>query len=139
MSCAVKVLIFDEAGSWRSSHQSTTIIARSTRCGIHRTFGSCGSKRISGSLHAAQALIFDRTGKIAKTHSGVRSEFARLAKDDPCIDRAFPTFLAQAYRLKSVADYAVASDAVVTVAEAEQAIETAGYFIDCISGLIVSA
>jgi uncharacterized protein (UPF0332 family) len=88
--------------------------------------------------HAAQAFIFDRTGKIAKTHSGVRSEFARLAKDDPRIDRALPAFLAQAYRLKSVADYAVGSDVVVTVAEAQQAIETAGHFIDRISGLISS-
>jgi uncharacterized protein (UPF0332 family) len=46
--------------------------------------------------HAAQAFIFARTDKVAKTHSGVRSEFARLAKDDPRIDRAFSTFLAQA-------------------------------------------
>jgi uncharacterized protein (UPF0332 family) len=33
-------------------------------------------------FHAAEALIVERTGKIAKSHSGVRSEFARLAKDD---------------------------------------------------------
>ena len=31
-------------------------------------------------FHAAEAFIFERTGKVAKTHSGVRSEFARLDK-----------------------------------------------------------
>ena len=29
-------------------------------------------------FHAAQALISERTGQIAKSHSGVRSTFARL-------------------------------------------------------------
>jgi len=88
--------------------------------------------------HAAQALIFDRTGKIAKTHSGVRSELARLAKDDSRIERTFLTFLAQAYNLKVVADYAVGPDARVTRAEAEQAIETAAQLIDRVSGLVSS-
>jgi uncharacterized protein (UPF0332 family) len=39
-------------------------------------------------FHAAQALISERTGRIAKSHSGVRSTFARLVKDDPQVDRA---------------------------------------------------
>jgi uncharacterized protein (UPF0332 family) len=86
--------------------------------------------------HAAQAFIFARTDKIAKTHSGVRSEFARLAKDDPRIDRAFPTFLAQAYNLKSIADYAVGSDVGVSLAEAEEAISKAAGFLERISSLI---
>jgi uncharacterized protein (UPF0332 family) len=43
-------------------------------------------------FHAAQAVIFERTGKVAKTHRGVHSEFARLAKDDPNIDKAFQSF-----------------------------------------------
>ena len=34
-------------------------------------------------FHAAQALISERTGRIAKSRSGVRSTFARLVKDDP--------------------------------------------------------
>ena len=40
--------------------------------------------------------------RIAKTHSGVRSEFARVAKEDPKIDRKLASFLAQAYNLKSL-------------------------------------
>jgi uncharacterized protein (UPF0332 family) len=86
--------------------------------------------------HAAQAFIFARTDKIAKTHSGVRSEFARLAKDDPRIDRALPTFLAQAYNLKSIADYAIGSNVGISLAEAEEAISKAARFLDRISSLI---
>ena len=35
------------------------------------------------SFHAAQALLFDKTGKVFKTHKGVQAEFLRLTKDDP--------------------------------------------------------
>jgi uncharacterized protein (UPF0332 family) len=49
-------------------------------------------------FHAAEAFIFEKTGRIAKTHRGVRIEFARLAKDDPRIAKTLPEFLAQAYR-----------------------------------------
>jgi len=34
-------------------------------------------------LHAAQALIFERTGKIIKRHRGVQNELRRLTKDEP--------------------------------------------------------
>ena len=37
-------------------------------------------------FHAAEALIVERTAKVAKSHSGVRTEFARLLKDgDPAV------------------------------------------------------
>ena len=66
---------------------------------------SAGRAAYLAAYHAAQAFIFDNTGKAAKTHSGVRSEFARLAKDEPRIERAFPTFLARAYAFKETADW----------------------------------
>lgn len=47
-------------------------------------------------FHAAQDFIFEGTRKIAKTHRGLHSEFASLAKDDPRIDKSFPVFLTQA-------------------------------------------
>jgi uncharacterized protein (UPF0332 family) len=34
-------------------------------------------------FHAAQALIFERTDKVAKTHKGVDREFHKIAKDEP--------------------------------------------------------
>jgi len=84
-------------------------------------------------FHAAQALIFERTGKIAKTHSGVRSEFAKLAKDTPGTGKTFSAFLAQAYLYKEIADYGVGDSAAVSIAEAGDAIETAGRFIESVA------
>jgi len=49
-------------------------------------------------FHTAEALIFEMTGKVAKTHSGVRAEFARLMPGEA--DRWMRTFLADAYRFK---------------------------------------
>ena len=34
-------------------------------------------------FHAAEAYIVEKTGRVAKTHSGVRTEFSRLAKATP--------------------------------------------------------
>lgn len=61
-------------------------------------------------FHAAEAFIFERTGKVAKTHSGVRSEFTRLARFSPEIGKTFSAFLAEAYKFKEVSDYSVGSD-----------------------------
>jgi uncharacterized protein (UPF0332 family) len=46
--------------------------------------------------HTAEAYIYERTGKTAKTHRGLRSEFSHLARSEPRIDREHLTFLAQA-------------------------------------------
>lgn len=97
---------------------------------------AAGRAAYLAAFHAAQALILSRTGKVAKTHQGVQTEFARLAKAEPGIDRSLSTFLARSYKLKSVADYDVGGDAVVTATEAAAAIDTAGCFIECIAGLI---
>jgi len=45
-------------------------------------------------FHAAQAFIFEGTGKIAKTHNGVRSEFGRLVREEPRIDRIYTVLCA---------------------------------------------
>jgi uncharacterized protein (UPF0332 family) len=87
-------------------------------------------------FHAAQAFIAERTGKIAKTHSGVRSEFARLVKDTPGIEKTFPAFLAQAYLYKEIADYGAGHGADVTMAEAQEAMAKAAHFIRCITTLL---
>ena len=81
-------------------------------------------------FHAAKALIFERTGKVVKSHQGVQSEFHRLAKDDPRIDKNFPVFLSQAYNLKAVADYETGPDSLLPRERAAAAIETAGRFVE---------
>jgi uncharacterized protein (UPF0332 family) len=87
-------------------------------------------------FHAAQAYIVERTGKIAKTHSGLRTEFARLSKENAEIDRAFSTFLAKAYTYKEISDYGVGPGAVISTAEAVEAIEMAARMIARIAVLL---
>jgi uncharacterized protein (UPF0332 family) len=97
---------------------------------------AAGRSAYLAAYHAAQAFIFDRTGKIAKTHSGVRSEFSRLAKNEPSLDRRFLAFLAQAYALKEAADYGTGPSAKVPPERAAAAIETAAHFIATVAGLL---
>lgn len=44
-------------------------------------------------FHAAEAFVIEHTGKVAKTHSGVRTEFSRLLKDTPNIEKELLKFL----------------------------------------------
>jgi uncharacterized protein (UPF0332 family) len=69
---------------------------------------------------------------------GVRSEFGRLAKDTPALDKTFSTFLAKAYSYKEIGDYRVDQGAIVTDAEAEDAIEAATRFIERVTRLLTS-
>ena len=80
-------------------------------------------------FHAAQSLIVEHAGRIAKSHSGVRSAFARLAKETSGDGPAFSTFLAQSYLYKEMADYGVGGGVELTMAEAKNAIAMAERFI----------
>ena len=51
-------------------------------------------------FHASQALIFERTGKSAKSHRGVAGQFVQLAGE---LDKELRSFLAKSYNLKAVA------------------------------------
>lgn len=87
--------------------------------------------------HAAEAYLFERTGRAAKTHRGVRSEFSRLARSEPRIGREFLTFLAEPYEYKSIADYGVGSaSASITAEDARTAIDTAARFISRLAELL---
>jgi len=88
-------------------------------------------------FHAVEAYLFERTVKAAKTHRGLRSEFGRLARRDPRIDREFLTFLAKVYEYKSIADYGVGPiSRSITAEGARSAIDTAARLIDCIAMLL---
>ena len=89
-------------------------------------------------FHAAEALIVERTGKVAKTHSGVRAEIAHLLKGAPDAERALLTFLAKSYKYKEMSDYGVGLGAVVTDAEASEAIDAAARFIERIAALLAA-
>jgi uncharacterized protein (UPF0332 family) len=87
-------------------------------------------------FHAAEALVLEKTGKVAKTHRGVRSEFARVTKDEPRIAKSMTEFLAQAYRYKEIGDYGVDPDEIVTIENAEEAIRLATDFLVCIEAIL---
>ena len=84
--------------------------------------------------HAAMALIGARTGKSPKTHSAVRSEFARLARDESSISREHVSLLGWSYELKNVADYE--REETVSLAEAERAIEEASRLVEIVAALV---
>jgi uncharacterized protein (UPF0332 family) len=87
-------------------------------------------------FHAALAFIMQQTGQEPKTHSGARSEFARLARDDERLDRAFTTFLGRGFSLKVAADYDDGEP--ITADEARAALDQAARFVETVSALISS-
>jgi uncharacterized protein (UPF0332 family) len=96
-----------------------------------------GREAYYAAFHAAEAYIFEHTGKVATTHKGVRSEFARLARREPRIDRELTRFLATAYQLKATADYGIGPTAApITADEAAAAVATASRFIDIITQVL---
>jgi uncharacterized protein (UPF0332 family) len=81
-------------------------------------------------FHAAQALISERTGRIARKHAGVRSQFNLLTKEDARFDTVLRRFLSDGFRLKSVADYGSGPDAIVSFEEARAAIATGRFLLN---------
>jgi uncharacterized protein (UPF0332 family) len=86
-------------------------------------------------FHAAQALLLERKGRAAKTHRGLRADFARLVRDETSLDAAFSSFLANAYELKSVADYGIEPE-VITTEAAAAAIAHAERMVEAITTLL---
>ena len=80
-------------------------------------------------FHAAQALIFERTNKISKTHKGVNGEFHKLAKAESALPLTLGTQLSKAYRYKEVADYDTGTAPQITRPQARDAIVTAEQFV----------
>ncbi len=83
-------------------------------------------------FHAAQAFLFETSGKAIKTHNGVQTEFARLTKDDPRFDMELRAFLGRAYSLKAIADYETGASSEVSPESAAAAIQTARRFVECV-------
>jgi uncharacterized protein (UPF0332 family) len=87
-------------------------------------------------LHAAQALIVERTGRVIKRHRGVQSELRRLTKDEARFDLELRAFLGRAYNLKAIADYETGPGSRVSTESARAAIATAHRFVECVAGLL---
>ena len=90
-------------------------------------------------LHAAQALIFERTGRIIRRHRGVRNELWRLTKDEPRFDIELRAFLGRAYGLKEIADYQTGAGSHVSDELARSTTAMARRFVDLIAELLEKA
>lgn len=58
-------------------------------------------------FYAAQALLFEREGRVPKTHSGVRSRFGLLAQAEQRVGADRAALLAKFYGYKEIADYSL--------------------------------
>ena len=85
-------------------------------------------------FHAAQALIFERSGKIGKTHRGVHVEFQRVTKDSQSIGPKLRSFLSRAYNLKAMADYETGPESGVSRERATEAVAEAKSFVAHVAG-----
>jgi uncharacterized protein (UPF0332 family) len=95
-----------------------------------------GRNAYYAAFHAAQALIFERTGKVSKTHGGVHRLFHRLIQNEPTISGKLRSFIISAYDLKSIADYDTAAVGKVTPARASEAIATAEQLLAAIVAVL---
>ena len=96
---------------------------------------AAGRSAYLAGFHTAQALIFERQGKVLKTHRGVQAEFLRLTKDDPSFDVTLRGFLSRSYNLKAIADYETGAEipaerAIAAVKEAQHFVEALAVWIE---------
>ena len=87
-------------------------------------------------LHAAQAFLFETTGRVFRRHATVQGEFGRLIKDDPRVDSELRAFLGRGYNLKAIADYETGPGSKVSAQSARAAVQTAGRFVECVAILV---
>jgi uncharacterized protein (UPF0332 family) len=124
--------------------QSSAFLEKSheTLTKAHGMFGQwpdeAGRAAYLAGLQAAQALIFERTDRVSKTHEGVNSQFNLLTRDDAQIDDELRSFLGRTYILKAVADYEAGPGAKVPLERIEVALATATRFVDFVTTLLSS-
>ena len=97
-----------------------------------------GREAYLAGFHAAQALVFERTGKPARTHKGVHAEFQRLTQKNDRFDVHLRSFLSVAYNLKSIADYETGPGSPISFGRAAAAVEEAGRFLAQVRAVIES-
>jgi uncharacterized protein (UPF0332 family) len=123
-----------ESRAWlNKAHSDLDEAAKIAAIGLAR---AAARSACFAAFHAAQALIVERSGKTAKTHSGVRAKFAEIARSESQLDRTFSTFLAQSYKYKEIGDYGIGPEAAITSADAADAIARATRFVEGIEKLL---
>ena len=72
-----------------------------------------------------------------KTHHVVQTEFLRLTKDNPRIDREMRLFLSRSYNLKAIADYETGPGSDVSAERAAVAVEEGKRFVTHFAALVI--
>ncbi|MGH6841222.1 MAG: HEPN domain-containing protein, partial [Methylocella sp.] len=124
----------ESAGFLRKSHEF--LVKAQDLLDAHHWPDEAGRAAYLAGYHAAQAFLFESTGKVFKTHRGVRKEFLRLTKDDPRFDMELRAFLGRAYNFKAIADYETGPGLRVSPELAREAIQTARQFVDCVTSVL---
>jgi uncharacterized protein (UPF0332 family) len=103
---------------------------------LERWPDEAGREAYLAGLHAAQALIVERTGKLVKSHKGAQRELARLTKDDPRVGIELRAFLGRTYQLKAIAGYETGPGSEVSPQLAAEAMAPARRFIATMAEMI---
>lgn len=103
---------------------------------LDRWHDEAGREAYLAGLHAAQALIVERLGKVVKTHRGVQRELALLTRNVADFDIDLRSFLGRAYNLKAIADYETGPGSEVSLESATEAIATGKRFVSRMAALI---
>lgn len=105
--------------------ETVDFIAKARRTfGQARTIQAAGVAEVAArtaylaGFDAAQALIFERFGRTAKTHNGVHSQFSLAVRQDDSLPPDLRSFLSRTYEFKAIADYGVGEGVEVTSDEA---------------------
>ena len=99
-------------------------------------FDEAGRLAYYAMFHAAQALIYERSDRKSKTHKGVSQQFHRISLSEPGLDPQVAADLSKTYLLKETADYETSAGALVTRAEAVDAIAAAERFLARVRGVL---
>ncbi len=119
--------------------QADIILERATRMLAGDLYEDAARSAYLACFHVAQALIFERTERVRKSHNGVQSEFNRLIGGDARVDDTLRKFLSRGYEFKSIADYGTGPEAIVSQKEAEAAVETGKKFVAHFAGIVAAA
>jgi uncharacterized protein (UPF0332 family) len=97
---------------------------------------AAGRSAYLAGFHAAQAYVFERRGRVLKTHNGLQSEFLRLTRSEDRIGPSVRSFLSRAYNLKAIADYETEPDSEITAERARNAIRGAQAFVSEVAAAV---
>jgi uncharacterized protein (UPF0332 family) len=93
--------------------------------------GEAARQAYYAAFHAAQALIYERTGKVSKTHKGTHHQFHLHTQSDG-FDPACTVFLKEGFGLKSTSDYESDPGMTVSAGAANEAIAAAEWFVSVV-------